>query len=551
MIRQNIYVIFLLSLFLSSCVDDKGNYDYLDTDDILIKEPIHIEVNAKEALKVSPKFEYVSKSQVNRDDFTYEWKIGKDIVGTDSVLNIASVDLGLGSHKAMFSIISKSTSIRYVKTFTIKVNTKYSNGWLVLYDNANESDLVYLKGTKKYNYDTYEYEWNYAVEDSVYYKMNDEFLPAGCKKLVDHGYKPSSGGVKPGGVTIIHKGADGGIELDGASMMKDYTVRELFLEEELPGGFEVKDIVYSGTGIYVLGEDGRLYSGRYVDKVFWTSRLSHLQTKYGGKNLMIDHFIPTEFQQGSFVWLMYSKEQKKFLSVFDDDSNIDDPAFDEIGGVNDPEFWLSGTFMENPYLGEELPDRCENFVMLDNMTMEVVASSYMNSGWGVHRAGYLLILRDRNTGAFILQRHEDNLERYVPASVVEPVYSQPLDLPGGKDMLFLINAVEDQDVFYAADGVIYGFQPDFDPELGAKIYVVDDSYRGKKITTMEFNNDASRLGVGFSDGTVIIYKKPDIGELGEADYKPVEFFHKQFKGPILDIVFKNGAEVQGNRYTDE
>ena len=72
--------------------------------------------------------------------------------------------------------------------------------------------------------------------------------------------------MKPGGVTIIHKGADGGIELDGASMMKDYTVRELFLEEELPGGFEVKDIVYSGTGIYVLGEDGRclLYTSRCV-----------------------------------------------------------------------------------------------------------------------------------------------------------------------------------------------------------------------------------------------------------------------------------------------
>ena len=551
MIRQYIYIVFLLSLALLSCVDDKGNYKYLDADDILIKDPSFISVNAKDPLLVRPSFEYASETPVNRDDFTYEWKIGKDIVGTDSILNIPSVDLEIGRHKAMFSVISKMTDIRYVKTFTIEVSTKYSNGWLVLYDNENESDLVYLKGKKEYNYDTYEYDWNYVAEDSVYYKMNGEFLPIGFKKLVDHGYKPSSGGVKPGGVTIIYKGADGGIELDGASMMKDYTIRELFLEEELPAGFEVKDIVYSGTGIYVVGEDGRLYSGRYVDKVFWTSRLSHLQTKYKGKDLFVDHFIPTEFQQGSYVWMMYSKEQKKFLSVYDDDANIDDPAFGDIGGVNDPEFWLSGTFMENPFLGEELPDRCENFVMLDNMTMEVVASGYMNSGWGIHRAGYLLILQDKNTGTFVLQRHEDNLDRYTPSSVVEPVYSQKVDLPSKDDVLFLINAVSDQDVFYATDGVIYGFQPDFDPAVGMKSYVMDDTYRGKKITTMEFNNDATRLGVGFADGTVVIYKKPDVGEMGEADYKPIEYFHKQFKGPILDIVFKNGAEVQGNRYTNE
>ncbi len=553
MTRQKIYyLVFLWSLFLLSCVDDKGNYDYLEVDDIRIDEPYYVEVNAKEPLVIKPKFAFASKESANRDDFTYEWKIGENIVGTDSILDLPSVDLELGNHKGMFSVISKATNIRYVKTFTVVVNTKYAMGWLVLYDNGNESDLVFLKGKQVYNYDTYGYDWIYTAEDNVYYKMNGEFLPAGCKKLVDHGYKAGDKkSIGPGGVTIIHKGVDGGIELNGASLTKDYTIRELFLEEELPAGFEVKDIVYSGTGIYLLGEDGRLYSGRYVDKVFWSSRLSHLQTKYQGENLMVDHFIPTEFHQSSFVWMMYSKDQKKFLSVYDDDSNIDDPAFGEIGGVNDPEFWLSGTFMENPFLGNELPDRCDNFVMLDNMTMEVVASGYMSPGWGVHRADYLLILRDKNTGEFILQRHEDQLDRYTPASVVTPLYSHRVTLPVTDDALFLINAVGDHDVFFASDGVIYGFNPDLDAN-GLKIYTMDDTYRGKKITTMEFNNDASRLGVGFSDGTVVIYKKPTIGDMGdETRYKPVEWFHEQFKGPILDIVFKNAAEVQGNLSSDE
>lgn len=551
---RNILLICALFTTAYSCIDDKGNYEYLEVDDVVIKEPaFDVKVNMKEPLHISPKFEYTSKEPINRDDFTYEWTIGKKIVSKDSVLSIPIVEFPIGSYRSMLAVTNTSTGMCYTKTFNIKVDSKYSNGWMVLYEKNNLSHLVYMKGKK----DGSTWTWP-IVEDDVYFKVNEEHLPAGCKKLSDHGYKAGGGGgIKGGGVTVIHNGPDGGIELNGFSLQKDYLIRQLFLEEQLPAGFELKDILHAGTGIFALGENGRVHAGRYVDQVFWTSRLSHIESRYKGQPLNIDHFIPTEYYAGSFVWLMYSKANKNFISVYDDDSDIFNPALEEIGGTNNPEFWKSGIFMPNVYHIDTLPKGAENFVMLDNMTMQVMGSGYISSGWGVHDANYMLILRDEN-GKIFLQRHHDELDRGTPVSVIRPKFHRAapkLDALVNEKSQFAINATDEAEIIFSSNGVIYMFNPDYDEsdeEKKMELHVIDNTYRGKEITTMELNNLGTLLGVGFSDGTVIIYKKPEAKDLIVPDYKAKEEFKATvFGDKIIDIIFKNGAPVQGQRSTDD
>lgn len=547
-----LYALFLLAwmTILAGCFDDKGNYEYLKTDDIVIRYPMYdVFVNTKEALSISPQYASKSELPLDRSTLTFEWKIGKEVISSDSVLKIPSVELPIGSHRSMFSVIDGRTGIRYVQTFNVQVQSKYENGWMALYRKGGVSDFAYIKGVKRYDYEIYDYVWDWSVDDSVYLKMNGTPLPAGCKKLADHGYKPDK--FNAGGVTIIHDGPDGGIELNGFTLIKDYTVRDLFLEETLPDGFELKDIVYAGSGIYALGENGDVYAGRYIDQVFWASRLSHLASHLDGKKLNIDHFIPTEFYQSSFVWLMYSDQERRFLSVYDDDYEIFNP--DPDSGANDPEFWKSGTFMYNTYHGN-LQGAYKDFVSLDNMTMDVIASGYVNTGAGLHNASYLLVLQDQD-GNYFLQKHLDELDRYIPASVVTPLYHKQAPFFKGlvnKNSQFVINARYPYDVFFSSGGVIYGFDPGYGALADAELFVMDDTYRDKTITSMELNNDGSQLGVGFSDGTVIIYKKPNVYQMSDPMYKATEHFKCQkFGDEVIDIIFKNGAAAQGENSPNE
>lgn len=125
----------LLPFLWQSCAGDKGNYDYLDLNDLSITFDDDYAVIARDPFSIHP---VVEAKTFNADDYTYEWKAydrtgQREPVVLGTSLNL-DVDLNLtqGTYTLVLNITEKSTGVYYQKTATLKVDTSTSLGWLVL-----------------------------------------------------------------------------------------------------------------------------------------------------------------------------------------------------------------------------------------------------------------------------------------------------------------------------------------------------------------------------------------------------------------------------------
>jgi hypothetical protein len=138
---------------LGACADDKGNYDYVDINEVSVESPADGTkftcIAFVDSLNIEPVVESTLGSSQN---YEYEWKmipVGTNTSDINEEETILSHDPKLkmfvtqkaGEYSIYFSITDKDTGIRWINRYAVNVRSLTSEGWLVLCDNQGESRM--------------------------------------------------------------------------------------------------------------------------------------------------------------------------------------------------------------------------------------------------------------------------------------------------------------------------------------------------------------------------------------------------------------------------
>ncbi len=135
-------------LFLMSCYDDKGNYDYSEMAEIKIENlPETLEIlGGIEHIVAQPKVISSLEGEIKDGNPNFEFSYKLELKGGSQLYNEAWVDLNpskslnldtlisipSGNYVVWFAVKDKRSSIEYSTTFDVKVTSSTYEGWLVL-----------------------------------------------------------------------------------------------------------------------------------------------------------------------------------------------------------------------------------------------------------------------------------------------------------------------------------------------------------------------------------------------------------------------------------
>ncbi|MEG2277453.1 MAG: PKD-like family lipoprotein [Odoribacter sp.] len=209
---QNIFI-FLLATIAAGCYDDKGNYDYRQMPEVEISgiKDDYI-VYALDSFKI-PVTIKVSKEELK--NVSYEWKLNGEVIFTEKDLNVLVNFPNKTGMYAEFDMIDNETGIKYIKTFKVSVTSSYKNGWMILSDLGDKSQLCFMRND------------NVFIEN-IYYLSNKEYLSGGAYAMCEH-FLPWS--ADAGQVFVAcQKGPGYSVELDGNSLQKMIHTEKEFID---------------------------------------------------------------------------------------------------------------------------------------------------------------------------------------------------------------------------------------------------------------------------------------------------------------------------------
>ncbi|MDR0765434.1 MAG: hypothetical protein LBF09_00655 [Odoribacteraceae bacterium] len=139
----------LLACILSSCIDDKGNYLYIDKEEIAPVQISNIDkeytVLTGQSFTLDPLVEGID----NEDDHDYLWCIygiglsrtgWKDTIGREKNLDY-HVTISSGTYRVTYKITSKHTGISAYFSTDVRVISDFSHGWFITKDSDDVTDV--------------------------------------------------------------------------------------------------------------------------------------------------------------------------------------------------------------------------------------------------------------------------------------------------------------------------------------------------------------------------------------------------------------------------
>lgn len=322
--KINIYstIVVMLVLF-SSCFNDKTEFGTNKISEITLDEEWKSTYNVDkwETFTMDPK---LSQSIADKE-LNYEWQIDYKVVGTEKELSYVCEKLG--SYSCRFKAYNEDGAT--FKEFTLKVNSPYEQGLLLLSKSADKSMLSFKRMEKD---EEGEYKEGYSFVKNVYAQNNPTIELGATPTLVlnhqDYVYIGSTNPIKvirmnsktfevsnileyPGNIAAggVFNPNSSGITFIGDGTVYDYETRQNAfmsnLARKFPSDVEIsKHSVKIDPG-YAFFDDniGRLY---FYDNRYKVSELS--AGEFSGKKLLN---------------LMGCDENKNFLAIMKDPSNGD------------------------------------------------------------------------------------------------------------------------------------------------------------------------------------------------------------------------------------
>lgn len=463
-------IVFWIGIFylLSGCYEDKGNYDYVPVNEIVIQGISALyQKNAGEILEIKPKVCY-SHDTMAPKHWTYQWKIQRgEVIGNQRDLHYLADTIG--EFECYFSVKDSVNGIEYVKEFMLRVTSRYNKGWMILSEKDQVSRLSFIQERNQGK------ELEYTVYSDVYEAENGDVLGTYPVKLREH-WPGSDYSEADGEVMVMQKGGQGCVELNDVSFRKVIHTRDEFLEKDFPPGFVIKDALHGIWSGYLLSEDGGLYFRKYLtNEILHSGAFMQFKAAYGGEELQVDRLVLTDYQKVPF-FLLYDGRYRRFLWISDAEKDA--------------------TRIDKLYYGEERP---ASFMDITGLPSEVnlLYVGYLSEGY--KSCGFLMLLHQNDE--VIAQTFSVTLDREI-INVSTVKFKRP-DLLNGRNVMTLLPK---RGYLLFSGGVsqqeLYCYDPvSNDIKL---IYVFDSPIRSLAYNSDVTDRTNTRIGVGLENGTFFV-----------------------------------------------
>ena len=306
--------IFLGSL-MSSCYEDKGNYDYEQMNDITVEIPLESsDCVLGDVLKIIPELKFSTGKET--ENLTYLWTFDGQEIATERVLNW-TVDKD-GKYKDLrLAVKDQTTGVTYFGSALLSVISPYTtDGWVTL--SAKEdgtSMLTYMRPTTK------DQKYTCVVTKDVYGLSNGGATLGGKPIFMSqHFVSPwGSGEDNTSWLWITQQGGQGCVDVSGSSYQTEGYLPAMFINGGYPQGFEpqrVYDMVYLSMAI---GRNGEIYTRVKESLNLFNSNyfLDDRVLLYNGQPIdgTMIAMTPEFYEHGGV--LAYDKNSNRYLHITD------------------------------------------------------------------------------------------------------------------------------------------------------------------------------------------------------------------------------------------
>lgn len=260
-------IIGIFVCLLSSCYEDKGNYDYREMNDVTIKIPLETqEYLIGDILKIVPDLSFSLGAE--SEDLTYSWSLNRREICTERNLNWVVDEEGKNMDLRL-TVSDSKTEVSYFGSGMITVTSPYvNNGWAVLSEKEDgTSMLTFLKPSTKTvpGKDGKEEEvYDCIVTKDIYGLLNGGASLGGKPVSITQHFVSSWAEDKPEDLTswlwLVQQGGLGTIDISGSTYHMEGNLPAMFVNGGYPQGFEparVYDMLFLSLAI---GVDGKVYT---------------------------------------------------------------------------------------------------------------------------------------------------------------------------------------------------------------------------------------------------------------------------------------------------
>jgi hypothetical protein len=147
---KNITYLLLLSLLAHACVDDTGNYEYVNAGTLTPAGVSGIESSytmyMMDTLRVTPTLLPVDETVVNEEDYDYLWYIYSntmpfDTIGREKNLDYLVTLVPALDYRIAFQITNRRTGVFEYYHTTLRVTTPFAEGWYITKDINQVTDI--------------------------------------------------------------------------------------------------------------------------------------------------------------------------------------------------------------------------------------------------------------------------------------------------------------------------------------------------------------------------------------------------------------------------
>lgn len=297
--RINILLGILLSLGLYSCFEDQGNYNYTEPNEVKITLQSEYTVVLGEPLHIVPEFTF--QHPADSMGFAYCWEFNMDSVSHKR--NLTHTFDSCKTYQGSLYLTGRKSGNVNSAFFTVKVQSPYAKGWLILSDRG-ESSLSFVRVEEGQKYTPFH---------DLFRTLHNESLGAEPIALAQHF------NIEKQQIMILQKGGGGSVELDGADLHKVIRTQQEFIGEQYPRGYDPAGVYYCSAYECILNRDGRLFNRLNETGLFQSCAYSDVPFQYEGVQPVITMVIPTKGL--AYYVLMFDHTKKSLTGVNSSPSN--------------------------------------------------------------------------------------------------------------------------------------------------------------------------------------------------------------------------------------
>ncbi len=435
--KKILLYISVITLLISACTEDKGTYDYVEQNEVLISgiSQEYVVVNGG-AFSITPKVE--QKILKDESVLEYLWYAysnnseGKlDTIATTKELKLDTLDLIPTDYVLVFRVTDTSTGIFY--SFKSKLGVKgFPDGLHVLSNSNGNAQVSILRGVEE------------GVSDFEAYKIQNNGEIAGRNPVAIRGINQFMRGGKPYRFIIACNDMDLGVYTNGNTFEKTINVADAFDKIKAPAG--IKGLLgnpfnpfYKVTGIF--GTDEVLYTtfqpgGMGFEECAFQYQFSNCSHQFQGVS--------------GFSFVLFNNTTKGFART---------------------DAWGQKVSLLLP-----APDAVFD---ISNIGLDVI---YGKLSGGI------------NAGVFV---DSSKNEKYlIGLSGIQPLFKTRLSATGVETATHFEFMNKKQVMYYSSENIIYVYDI-----VAKKVLYTYELPEGKQLDRMQTSVDDSRLYIAFSDGT--------------------------------------------------